>query len=66
MKFKVGDFVRRAKRGEKDTQPHGVVIHAYSKTTILGHYPELYDVEWTRPVQKIERGFLPHGLEHDR
>lgn len=66
MKFKIGDFVTRRENVFDQRSPlmHGIVIACYSKhSKYSGFSPEVYDVEWVRPVQKIERGYLPHGLD---
>ena len=68
-KFRVGDRVQRRQDVFKDDSPmmHGTVIEVYQKSVHREggdfHYDELYGVEWDAPESRVERGFLPHGLE---
>jgi len=64
-KFKVGDGIKRRSDVFDDKSPYlkGEIVRVYSDIySIHGYYPELYEVEWHN-ADRIEKGFLPHGLE---
>jgi len=65
-KFNVGDRVMRDESdpyvGMSGKVLHGTVTRVYSDYEgKFGPYPELYEVNWDN--YKLQRGFLPHGLE---
>lgn len=65
-KFRVGDLVSRPKNVYDSTSTllHGTITRVYSDTrSRFGPYPELYEVTWADG--RAEKGFLPHGLNHD-
>ena len=64
-KFEIGDMIKRRSNVFDKNSPwmKGTVTKVYSyKSKIHGYYPELYEVEWIN-MNKIEGGFLPHGLD---
>lgn len=69
-RFAKGSRVQRRKNvyDEKSEMLHGEIIRCYQKSAeindIIIDYDELYEVEWDDG--KTQKGFLPHGLDHEQ
>lgn len=72
LKFSFGDRVTRPKDVYELSSPlmHGTIVCVYGRKDCYPHinyssvYPELYDVRWDNK-EKINRAFLPHGLDKE-
>jgi len=63
-RFKLNDRVSRREDvfDPKSKLKYGRVVKVYEKTSMFGHYPELYAVLWDGEFTP-EFGFLPHGID---